>query len=174
MALCRDGDEAALKELFDRYKDHVQRAVRSRLSGPLRARFDTQDFTQDVWKSFFKVALDRVTVPDETALIAYLAQMAKYKVGEEFRHQNTQKVGIGRDMPLDDAGEQRGPSATPSAEAMANDQWVALTSGLSEREIRMLTMIRNGETHAVIAQEFGLSEKTVQRLVVRLQARPIG
>jgi RNA polymerase sigma factor (sigma-70 family) len=170
LAACRNGVPGAFDELVRRYKHHVRIAVRNRLSGALRKRFDSHDFTQDVWASFFRVTLDRLHLPDETALIAYLSQMARWKVGKEFRHQNTKMVAIGRDMPLDDAGEQLARVATPSAEVIARDRWEALTACLSEREKRLLEMVRDGHTHADIAREFGLSERTVQRMMARLQA----
>ena len=166
---CRNGDPLALAEMVRRYKHHIQVAVRSRLSGPLRARFDSHDFTQEVWASFFRITLDRLDLPDESSLIAYLAQMARWKVGEEYRHQNTKKVGIGRDMPLDDAGEQRADVATPSAEVIARDRWEALTADLSEREKKLLEMVRDGHSHADIAREYGLSVRTVRRFVSRIQ-----
>lgn len=169
---CRAGDANAFDELVRRYKHHVRTAVKNRLSAHLRVRFDSHDFTQDVWASFFLNAIERLDqLPDEKALIAYLAQMARNKVGAEFRHQNTLKVGIGRNTPLDAVGEPRANAATPSAEVIADEQWTHLISGLTERERKMLTMIREGQTHSAIAQECGLSEKTVQRLVARVERR---
>jgi RNA polymerase sigma factor (sigma-70 family) len=168
IARCRRGDPEALAELVRRYKPVVRRAVRTRLSPALRRRFDSIDFTQDVWASFFRVNLDRADLADEPALIAYLAQMARLKVAEEFRHQTTLKVGLGREHPAWVLAEAADDGPTPSAEVIARDRWERLTRGLDEREKRMLGMVREGHTHASIADEFGLSVKTVQRLVARL------
>jgi RNA polymerase sigma factor (sigma-70 family) len=174
LVACQNGDENAFAQLVRRYRHHVRVAVRSRLSGPLRTRFDSHDFTQDVWASFFRHSINQLQLPDENALIAYLSQIARWKVGEEYRHQNTMKIGIGRDLPLDDVGEQQAPVPTPSAEVIALDKWESLTDGLTERDKKMLMMLREGQTHAVIAKEFGLSVKTVQRLVSQLQMRHTG
>ena len=56
----------------------------------------------------------------------------------------------------------------PGEAAIADDEWERLIAGLSERERRMLQMLRDGHTHADTAAAFQLSEKTVQRLVRRL------
>jgi RNA polymerase sigma factor (sigma-70 family) len=160
-----------LAELVRRYKPVIRRAVRSRLSAAMRGRFDTIDFTQDVWASFFRVNLERVDLTDEPALVAYLAQMARIKVTEEFRHQTTLKVGLGREKPAGVLTEAVDDGPTPSAEVIARDRWERLTDGLDEKEKRMLVMVREGHTHAAIADEFGLSVKTVQRLVARLGGR---
>lgn len=168
---CRKGDPAATAELVKRYLPYVRAAVRRRLATSLRVRFDSHDFAQDVWLSFFRTALDRRELGTEAALIAYLSQMARLKVAEEYRHQTTQKVGLTRDTPLDPTRPPTGRDPTPSAAAAAGDEWDRLTGGLPDQERAMLRMLRDGHTHAETAAAFGLSEKTIQRLVHRLLTR---
>jgi RNA polymerase sigma factor (sigma-70 family) len=168
---CRRGDPDATAELVRRYLPHVRAAVRRRLATGMRIRFDSQDFAQDVWLSFFRAALDREDLRDERGLVAYLSQMARLKVAEEYRHQTTQKVGLDRDTPFSQTGEPAGREPTPSEAVLADDEWARLTAGLSDRERRMLQMLRDGHTHADTAAAFQLSEKTVQRLVRRLLTR---
>jgi RNA polymerase sigma factor (sigma-70 family) len=166
---CRRRDSAAAAELVRRYLPHVRAAVRRRLAVGLRPRFDSHDFAQDVWLSFFRAAIDRLELDDETALIAYLSQMARLKVLEEHRHQSSQKIGFARDTRLDEAAPPAGREPTPSAVAVAADEWERMTGKLGEREIQMIRMIRDGHTHAATAAAFGVAEKTVQRLVRHLQ-----
>jgi RNA polymerase sigma factor (sigma-70 family) len=168
---CRRGDPDAAAELVRRYLPHVRAAVRRRLAAGMRMRFDSQDFAQDVWLSFFRVALDRADLRDEQSLVAYLSQMARTKVAEEYRHQTTLKVGLDRDVPATRADDPSGRGPTPSEAAVAGDEWERLTAGLSDRERQMLQMLRDGHTHADTAASLGLSEKTVQRLVRRLLSR---
>lgn len=168
---CRRGDSDAAAELVRRYRPYVRAAVRRRLAADMRVRFDSQDFTQEVWLSFFRAALDRADLRDERSLVAYLSQMARIKVAEEYRHQTTQKVGLDRDVPFGRTGDTTGREPTPSAAALADDEWERLAAGLPERERRMLQMLRDGHTHADTAAAFQLSEKTVQRLVQRLLCR---
>jgi RNA polymerase sigma factor (sigma-70 family) len=168
---CRRGDPTATAELVRRYLPYVRAAVRRRLASGMRIRFDSQDFAQDVWLSFFRAALDREDLRDERGLVAYLSQMARLKVAEEYRHQTTQKVGLDRDVPVSQTGDPTGREPSPSEAVLADDEWKRLTAGLSERERAMLQMLRDGHTHADTAAAFQLSEKTVQRLVRRLFPR---
>jgi RNA polymerase sigma factor (sigma-70 family) len=168
---CRRGDSNAAAELVRRYRPHVRAAVRRRLAADMRMRFDSQDFAQDVWLSFFRAAIDRADLQDERSLVAYLSQMARLKVAEEYRHQTTQKVGLGRDVPFSQTGDPAGRVPTPSADAQADEEWDRMTAGLPDRERQMLQMLRDGHTHADAAAKFGLSEKTVQRLVRRVVTR---
>jgi RNA polymerase sigma factor (sigma-70 family) len=170
---CRRRDPAATAELVRRYLPHVRAAVRRRLAAGMRIRFDSQDFAQDVWLSFFRAAIDREDLRDEAVLVAYLSRMAQLKVAEEYRHQTTQKVGLTRDTPLAQTSDPAGREPTPSAAAIADDEWERLTAGLSAYEREMLRMLRDGHTHADTAAAFRLSEKTVQRLVRRVLRRGI-
>jgi RNA polymerase sigma factor (sigma-70 family) len=169
---CRRREPGAAAELVHRYLPHVQAAVRRWLGVGMRARFDSVDFAQDVWLSFFRAAIDRTDLGDEAALIGYLAQMAKLKVAAEHRHQATQKAGLGRESSLVEvAAAPTGREPTPSAAAQAGDEWERLTAGLPEREREMLRMLRDGHSHADAAAAYGLSEKTVQRLLRRVLGR---
>lgn len=174
LAACRRRDPAATDELVRRYLPHVRAAVRRRLAAHMRLRFDSHDFAQDVWLSFFRVALDRQDLRDEGALVAYLSQMARLKVAEEYRHQTTQKVGLSREAPVAEATGLTARQPTPSENATADEEWERLTAGLPDRERRMLQMLRDGHTHADTAATFQMSEKTVQRLVRRLLPRDEG
>jgi RNA polymerase sigma-70 factor (ECF subfamily) len=169
---CQRREPGAFAALVERYLPLVRAVVRRQLSARLRTRFDSQDFTQNVWASFFQVTLDRLVVPTEGDLIAYLAKMAECKVAEEGRDQHTLKRDIRRDRSLTDAAEPSGGGNTPSQEVMARDRWEALTAGLSEREREMLSMLRDGHSHEAVAARFDLTTKTVRRLVEKLRHRP--
>lgn len=172
LAGCRRGDAAAFAAVVERYLPHVQEAVRRRLSATLRARFDSTDFTQNVWVSFIRVTIDRLDLPDERALVAYLSQMAENKVLEECCRHATLKRNIRREVSLTELDEPADASATPSAEVMADDRWAELTAGLSPRERVMVRMLSAGHTHEAVAEQFGLTARTVGRLVRRLRVRP--
>ncbi len=175
LAACRRREPGAVAELVHRYLPHVQAAVRRRLGTGMRTRFDTVDFAQEVWLSFFRTAIDRAELRDEASLIAYLTQMAKLKVVEEHRHQSTQKVGMGRESSLvETTAAPAGREPTPSAAAIADDEWQRLTARLPDREREMLRMLRDGHSHADTAAAFGLSEKTIQRLLRRVLGRDTG
>ena len=53
VARVKSGNEAAVRELLLRFEDEVRMMVRVRLPRSLRSQFDSMDFVQAVWKSFF-------------------------------------------------------------------------------------------------------------------------
>ena len=48
------GDEGAARELLGRFEAEVRLVVRRQLPRLLRSRFDSLDFLQSVWGSFFR------------------------------------------------------------------------------------------------------------------------
>jgi DNA-binding NarL/FixJ family response regulator len=53
--------------------------------------------------------------------------------------------------------------------AVAKEQWQLLVQEKPDYQRRILMLLNQGSTHAEIAQQLGLNEKTVRRLVQRLQ-----
>jgi DNA-directed RNA polymerase specialized sigma24 family protein len=82
---CRSGSAAAIRELLDAYGPYVLRVVRRRLSPQLRRVFDSQDFFQDVWHSFFQRFPHRLNFSSPKALQVFLGKMANNKVVDACR-----------------------------------------------------------------------------------------
>jgi len=169
---CRRREPGAFATLVERYLPHVRAAVRRRLSARLRTRFDSLDFTQNVWASFFQATLDRLDLPSEEALVAYLSRMAELKVNEEFRRQLSLKGDMRREVALGDVPEPAGRGATASQQVLTDDRLAAVTAGLSDRDRDMLRMLSEGHTYRSVAERFGLTAKTVQRLMDRVRDQP--
>src|SRR5262245_65604722 len=53
MARAKSGDPAAIRDFLTRFEHQVRMMVRVRLPRKLRTQFDSIDFVQAVWKSFF-------------------------------------------------------------------------------------------------------------------------
>src|SRR5262245_24000760 len=73
------GERAAVDELLQRYGKHVLRAVRRKLHPRIRSKFDSLDFVQDVWASFFIQEAHRCNFDRPEALIQFLENMARNK-----------------------------------------------------------------------------------------------
>src|SRR6516165_12131416 len=73
----RAGDESAARELLARYEAQVRLVVRRQLPRLLRSRFDSLDFLQSVWATFFhRLRCDPEKFEDPRYLITFLAQVA--------------------------------------------------------------------------------------------------
>ena len=77
IARIRAGDEEAATELLRRYEAKVRLVVRRQLPRLLRSKFDSLDFLQSVWGSFFhRVRTGPTDIEDEPNLVAFLAWIA--------------------------------------------------------------------------------------------------
>jgi RNA polymerase sigma-70 factor (ECF subfamily) len=169
------GSEKAAHELFLRYAPHIQRVVRRKLNKRLRSRFDSTDFVQDVWASFFGDRRERRSFERPEALVAFLANMAYHKVVDAFRQQvQAQKRAASREQSLESSRVRsaalRSRLPTPSQEAIAHERWHRLLDGQPTHYQDILLMLRQGNTHKEIAQKLGLNEKTVRRLLGKLSS----
>src|SRR4030081_257504 len=92
LARIQSGDEEAARDLLTRYEAEVRLVVRRQLPRLLRSRFDSLDFLQSVWGSFFhRVRTGPSEFEDSRHLVAFLARAAKNKVIDEYRRAGSQK-----------------------------------------------------------------------------------
>src|SRR5262245_19785193 len=70
----RAGDEAAVREMIDVYGPTILRAVRMGLPAKLRSKFDSVDFVQDVWGSFFANLPQGSAFREPQDLVAFLTR----------------------------------------------------------------------------------------------------
>ena len=78
LARIKNGDEEAAREFLSRYESKVRLVVRRQLPRLLRSRFDSIDFLQSVWGSFFhRIQTESNDLNEEENLIAFLAWAAE-------------------------------------------------------------------------------------------------
>lgn len=169
----REGSEEAAQQLVERYGPHILRVVRKRLHPKMRSKFDSLDFQQDVWASFFAEQSQK-TFDRPEALAAFLAAMARNKVLMAVRQRRQiQKYNVDREHSLDgsaacEARDVAGPDPTPSQLAVAQEKWDQLLKGHPPRYQRILNLLRQGYTQVQIAQELGVSDRMVRRVIQKL------
>jgi RNA polymerase sigma factor (sigma-70 family) len=170
MERARTGSPEAAREVFDKYSPHIARVVRRWLHQRLRPVYDSDDFLQAVWASFFAVRPEDYLFDSPDSLIAFLSQVAYNKVVEVFRTRvQTAKRDMAREVPLDDLSrEQPVRQPTPSQEAIANERWQQMVDGLQPQARRALEMLRQGHTYQEVAGVVGLHPKALQRLLHKL------
>jgi hypothetical protein len=79
MKRVRDGSATAIQELLERYEPSVLKIIRETLPDRLRAQFDSIDFTQDMWKSFFPRLPQAPAFETPAELAAYLTWPTKVR-----------------------------------------------------------------------------------------------
>jgi RNA polymerase sigma-70 factor (ECF subfamily) len=166
----QSGSHDATCELIDRYGPHIVRAVRRKLNRAIRSKFDSVDFVQAVWASFFSAPKPVTDFKEPGDLIGYLAALAHHKVIDETRRRmETQKYNINRERSLNDSGypvmQSPVTQPTPSQLAVADELWDRMLQGKPERHRRILELRREGNTHEQIADKLEVNEKTVRRVI---------
>ncbi len=173
MAAVQAGDADATRRLHEEYGPYILRAVRRCLAPRIRSRFDSMDFTQDVWASFFATTADKYDLTNPGQLIGLLTKMARHKVLMAVRQRvQGEKRKLVRENSLEaqlDGGVHLpGAQQTPSQFAMDKEAWDALLASQPPVYRCILLMLRNGKSHEIIAQELKVSLRTVRRVTNQL------
>jgi RNA polymerase sigma factor (sigma-70 family) len=168
----REGSQAAFAELLRTYGDLLYRVVRKKLNRAIRSKFDSDDFVQAVWASFFKNRQNLPNLTSAASLGNYLAGIARNKVMFESRRRfASQGKNVKREVPLDQHDIQPAlVSADPTGSelAIANERLENLAGGESARRRRIVELKAAGATHDEIGAALGIAPKTIQRLLRRL------
>ncbi|MFO0808508.1 MAG: ECF-type sigma factor [Gemmataceae bacterium] len=162
------GDPVAAERLCRDYQSHILRVVRRRLMRSHRVHVDSLDVVHDVWASFFAQPPAGRRFDAPAALAVYLCRMAANKVCELARSRQRQKDDGAREEPLS-GDDLVGPTPTPSDIVGAEDEWLAMLRGRPLAHQRILKMLRLGLTHREIAARLHTNEKSIQRLLRRVQ-----
>ena len=170
------GDDGAARELLNRYEAEVRLVVRRQLPRLLRSRFDSLDFLQSVWGSFFRRMRTAPTeFEDSRHLVAFLARAAKNKVIDEYRRAASRKHNMHREEPLWLDGRRPrdvpDPIDSPSEVAEAHEVLVRLCELMPVGRRTILEMKAQGLSSKDIGQRLGISERTVQRVLEELRRR---
>jgi len=173
MQRIREGSHEAFAELMNTHGDHLFRVVRRKLNRAVRSKFDSDDFVQGVWASFYK---NRECLPELTSatnLANFLAGIALNKVKFECRRCfASQAKNVNREVPLDQSDMQPALcSADPTGSqiAIANEQLESLAGRASSRRRRIVELKAAGATHFEIGEALGIDKKLVQRVLRRLE-----
>ncbi|HYV34443.1 MAG TPA: sigma-70 family RNA polymerase sigma factor [Gemmataceae bacterium] len=171
------GSDRAAKALLDRYGPQIRLAVRRRLNQQMRTQFDSLDFTQDVWASFFANPPTLSAICGPSDFVAYLEAIAKHKVIDATRRYLVgQKCNINREVSLEDSTLGVGTTLaaaepTPSEIVSRREQLDRYLIELPIVYRRILVLLCEGEKPPAIAKELGIKLRSVQRIIAKLLSR---
>lgn len=174
MERIRNGDAEAGRILFERYGKEIQMIVRHRLHRRLRSQFDSLDFAQDAWASFFDIPPDRYTFQTPEELIAFLAHLARRKLidahRQRFQGAKRNLDRVYRIQPNENEPPARQP--TPSQFALAEDEWERMLLNKPPKLRKALELLRAGYAHHEIISMLGIHPRMLQRLIQSLNEKP--
>jgi RNA polymerase sigma factor (sigma-70 family) len=173
MERVRTGDPEVGKELFERYGKAIQMVVRYRLDHRLRSQFDSLDFAQDAWASFFRIPTDNYTFRTPEELMAFLSQVVRHKMIDAYRKRCRRSKEGERTFVRSESYDEEAPARqpTPSQVAIVEEEWRRLLKDEPPEMQCALEMLREGYSRREIAEQLGLTVKSIQRLIKRLNER---
>lgn len=171
----RSGSPEAACDLLNLYGHHVIRVVRRMITREMRAVFDSTDFAQMVWASFFDIAPELHAIDTPEQLIDFVCRMARNKLVTHYRRAHVyRKTAVSRQVELDELNSEFARASarkrdTPSGFAIAKDLWLQLLTELPPNRRAILSLRLQGHTYDEIASELGISSRTVKRAMSSLQ-----
>lgn len=167
------GDESAMRELFDRYRDRLARMVRLRMNRRLQGRLDDSDVLQEAYLELCKKLNDYLADP-RIPFFLWLRHMVGLKLTELHRHHlGTQRRDAGMEVSLHRGGfpeansvslaaQLLGKLTSPSQNAIKAEMRIMIQEALNsmdpiDREVLALKHFEQLST-AEIASVLGMSK----------------
>ena len=176
----RQGDAQVTNDFCRQYSGPLEQIAAKHLPAGLRRRLGPEDVVQSVCRTFFRRAREgQFQLGDSEALWRLLCAITLTKVREQARFHLRQKRGLQRETPLappsldqSTAGfDPSDPAVTPAEAAEFSDQFRQLIAGLDDEERQLVDLKLQQCTNDEAAEKMGCSERTVRRLLKRVQSR---
>jgi RNA polymerase sigma factor (sigma-70 family) len=166
------GDRQAVKQLFLAFEPYMRMVIRRRISGSLRAKFDSADVVQSVWADFV-VGLEKSkwTFDNLDQFRAFLVKMTRNRFIDRLR---THRESLRREVTLpadnvDALPADRCPRV--SENFYADELWQQMLRVCPAAHYKLLELKRQGASIAEIAERTGLHEGSVRRILYEIARR---
>src|SRR6185295_114053 len=157
---------------YERYGPSLERVATRAIAPQMLRRFGPESVANSVCRTFLRRARgEEVDVPDADGLWRLLCAIALNKVRERVRFHRRERRGLAREVH--GAAAERAADATPGPDeaAMFRGQIEHVLASLDEQERRVLEHRLAGLTEEQVAKELKCSERTVRRILRRLESR---
>ena len=177
MTRLRAGDEAAAREVFQRFVRNLVRLARRQFDAVLRRKVDPEDVVQSAFKSFFfRYGIGKLEVHDWDNLWGVLTIITLRKCLDRVEYHHAERRNVQRE-----AAAQPGTVGTepwweavareprPEEAAVLAETVEMLLRGLDEDDRPILEMSLQGYTTQEISDRLGRPERSVRRLRERVK-----
>ena len=175
------GDASAAAEVFNRYSGQLIQLAQQRLNWRLRRKLDPEDVVQSAFQSFFRLHSEQEThFENWAALWGLLSLITLRKCGRKLEYfkaacrdiEQENSTCLNARMLEDSRSDWEAVAGdpTPAQAAILTDTLQVLLSELGEQERLVATLCLQGYPVPEISAQIGRSERTVQRILERLEA----
>lgn len=175
-----DGDALVVGEFWRDYGERLQRLAENHLSARLKRRVGADDIVQSVCRTFFRRAqIGQFELADSDALWRLMCAITLTKIRQSARFHGRQKRNLRQEQGVESPGDESaftlrefvhaGP--TPDEAAVFVDELEQLMAGLDDEEQKIVELKLQQFTNEEVAEQIGCSERTVRRMIKRIQSR---
>jgi RNA polymerase sigma-70 factor (ECF subfamily) len=173
LALARAGDQHALGQLLEDYRQYLRLLARSRVGRELRVRLDPSDLVQE---TLLEAQRDfRQFVGESDAeLGVWLRQILVRNLADQCKHHHSQKRDFDREQPLESLSVPEllaAPLSTPSGHAVQQEQAGVLATAMARlpADYREVVTMRHleGQSFEAIAARLGRTSGAVRMVWLR-------
>ena len=175
----RHGTRTVVREFCDRYGKSLERLADKNLAAGVKRRVGPEDVVQSACRTFLRRAqIGEFELADAEGLWGLLCAITLTKVREQTRFHLRQKRGMDREVHAADLDghdaarlfDLADTEPTPAEAAEFTDQFTQLVAGLDDEERQLVDLKLQQCTNEEIARQMGCSERTVRRILKRVQA----
>jgi RNA polymerase sigma-70 factor (ECF subfamily) len=168
----RSGEDAAAREVFERFARRLAALARRRYGAALRHRLDSEEVVQSAYKSFFlRHREGKLRVESWDGLWGLLTLITLRKCSDRAEYFRAGKRDMRREV-IAEAGPGEGDSwregidrePTPHEAAVLRETVEQLLRELPESQRPIVQMSLQGYTAQEISQQLGRAERSVRRL----------
>ena len=167
----RQGDEAAAREIYDRYVSRLIALAGCRISPVLARRVDAEDVVQSVYRSFFaRTTDDRLSVQQSGQLWGLLAAITVNKIRAKARFHAADKRNVNAEASVTSsvscfglAPNELAREPTADEAAMLAEQYRLAKSNMNPAQQRVFQLYLENQSVDDIARTIRRSARTVRR-----------
>jgi RNA polymerase sigma factor (sigma-70 family) len=176
----RTGDRSVVQDFCGQYGTVLQQLAERHLSPDLRRRVGAEDVVQSAYRTFLRRAqAGEFQLEDSEGLWRLLCAITLTKVRELARFHRRKKRRFDQEVPLaaafagasEEPFDPVDPQPSPAEAAEFADQFQQLMASLDDEERRFVDLKLQQCTNVEVAARLGCSERTVRRILKRVQSR---
>lgn len=178
----RSGNEPMVREFYSRYGPLLHGIADRRLAPEMQRRFDADDVIQSTFRTFFRRAkIGYFQFDDNQRLWNLLCAITLTKLREKLRYHSRKSRSVRRESspgdsrsdnpPLEDDGRFASTEPAPDAGLEFGQTFEKVLQSLDEAERRLVELKLQDMTNDEAAEQLGMSERTVRRMLQRLQSK---
>lgn len=172
-------DDAASRELFQRFAGQLMRLARRHIQGLLKNKVDPEDVVQSAYKSFFlRYDASNLKVVNWNSLWGLLTLITVRKCAERIAYHRAERRDAARELSTGAAIGIESPwveaisrEPTPQEVVELSEAVDHLLAGLKEEERPVIELSLLGHTTQEISEQLHRPERTVRRLRERIRTQ---